>query len=131
MKKKCNLKYLPLFTANDTDFWIGAKANVSKSHVYYWQDGTMASGASVYNHWSGRMMGQPDDRRLHNENCVYINDKDRYFWHDDVCTAQRTGFMCEIWNVTGDKGLTFKSEPYARKLKQIYVSRYTLQLPNE
>lgn len=88
---------------NDTDFWIGAKANVSKSHVYYWPDGT--SVASGFNHWQGVMMGQPDDRRTKNEDCVYLNDKDMYFWHDDQCSAKKTGYICEIWNVT-DKSIS-------------------------
>lgn len=81
---------------NNTDFWISAKANVSKSHVYYWADGSRVT----YNHWEGIMMGQPDDRRTKNENCVFLNDKDMYYWHDDQCTALKTGYICEIWNVT-------------------------------
>lgn len=51
------------------------------------------------------MMGQPDDRRTKNEDCVFLNDKDRYLWHDDECSALKTGYICEIWNVS-DKSMT-------------------------
>ena len=40
--------------------------------------------------------GQPDDRRVKNENCVYLNYIDNYFWHDDKCSENKTGYICEI-----------------------------------
>lgn len=80
---------------NDTDFWIGAKADTIKGHKFHWVDGSELSFLT-YNNWGNNLMGQPDDRRVKNENCVFINYLDNYFWHDDKCTEKKTGYICEI-----------------------------------
>ncbi|XP_045167366.2 secretory phospholipase A2 receptor-like [Mercenaria mercenaria] len=85
-----------MVSVNDTNFWIGAKTHRNGSHIYYWPGGENV----VYSHWGGAIAGQPDDRRLGNQNCVFLNNRDRYFWHDDECSELKTGFICEIWNVT-------------------------------
>ena len=80
---------------NDTDFWIGAKSDTNRGDKFHWDDGSELSH-KTYNNWGNYLMGQPDDRRVKDENCVYMDYIDNYFWHDDKCSATKTGFICEI-----------------------------------
>ena len=80
---------------NDTDFWIGAKSDTVRGDKFHWDDGAELS-YRTYNNWGNHLMGQPNDRRVNDENCVYMDYIDNYFWHDDKCSVTKTGFICEI-----------------------------------
>ena len=40
--------------------------------------------------------GQPDEPRVKNQDCVYMDYIHNYYWYDDDCNNMRKGFICEI-----------------------------------
>ena len=81
---------------NQTHFWIGATDKYDKS-TFYWTDDTKLQ----YSHWGSPNIpavvhGQPDEPRVTNQDCVYMDYVHNYYWCDDNCHNKRKGFICEI-----------------------------------
>ena len=54
-----------------------------------------------YTHWGSPIFppvlhGQPDEPRVKNQDCVYMDYIHNYFWYDDDCNNRRKGYICEI-----------------------------------
>jgi len=104
----------------NADFWIGLQKNTSDGYKFHWEHREPV----VYDNWGHTYNKQPSDKRTGTEDCVYLDADDNYLWHDGNCNAPKSGFICEIWNISNNDLATY----CRKKVFQGYLYDFTTNM---